>query len=234
MDQVNNRLGKRIRAIWEDPKFELFFKSFSKNTPRLIKKGSIIFNEGDELDKVYFIHKGFVKLYQLSPEGRETTIYLYGPGQILGVRALTSEDKCARHFAEAITDLSMITINRKDYFEAVNKNPEYLLDLLHVFIDRLNYTERKLEGFIITDVTSRIAYFLLDIANRFCEGKTKNFELPLTLTHQRIAEFVGSFRETVTLSLNKLKKEGVLKDYRGKITILDLKKLNKSAQSVKS
>lgn len=234
MDEADGKLGKRVRAIWEEPKFDLFFKHFSKNTPRFIKKGTVLFNEGDELDKVYFIYKGFVKLYRLSSEGRETTIYLYGPGHILGVRALTSEDICARHFAEAITDLEIITIKRDDYLEAVTKNPEYLLDLLYVFIDRLNYTERKLEGFIITDVTSRTAYFLLDVANRFCKGKTKNFELPLSLTHQRIAEFVGTFRETVTLALNKLQKAEVLKDDRGKITILNTIKLTKFVQSAKN
>lgn len=234
MDESDSKLGTRLQQIWQEPNFDLFFKFFSKNPKRLIKKGSIIFNEGDTLDKIYFINKGFVKLYRLSSEGRETTIYLYGPGHILGVRALTSEDECARHFAEAITELEIVTIARKDYFNAVTKNPEYILELLHVFIDRLNYTERKIEGFIITDVTSRIAYFLLDIAKRFCKGKTKNFELPLSLTHQRIAEFVGSFRETVTLSLNKLEKDGVLKDSRGKIIILDLNKLSKSAKSAKS
>jgi CRP/FNR family transcriptional regulator, cyclic AMP receptor protein len=224
----------RLSSLWQGGDFQDFFDQIDKRVHYSVKKGTVLFNEGEPLSKIFFIKKGFVKLYRLSSEGRETTIYLYGPGQILGVRALTTEDECARHFAEAITDLDLIIIYRQDYLEALKTNPEYLLDLLHVFIDRLNYTERKLEGFIITDVTSRVAYFLLDIAQRFCEGKVKNFQLPLPLTHQRIAEFVGSFRETVTLSLNKLQKEGVLIDERGKITILDLEKLKKCAQNTKS
>lgn len=234
MAESGNKLKKRLQNIWEKPQYDLFFKLFSKSTPKLVKKGTIVFNEGDKINKIYFISKGFIKLYRMSSEGRETIIYLGGPGQILGVKALISQDEKTKHFAEAITDLEIITISRKDYFKAVAENPEYILDLLHVFIERLNYAERKLEGFILTDVTSRIAYFLLDIANRFCPGKSKNFELPLSLTHQRIAEFVGAFRETVTISLNKLQKEAVLKDNRGRITILDIKKLNKFSQVVKS
>lgn len=230
----NGSLIERLNKIWQDANFNKFFQIFSKRPGINIKKGTILFNEGEPLHKIYFIKKGFVKLYRLSKEGRETTIYLYGPGQILGVRALTSEDECARHYAEGITDLEVSTMTRKEYFEALSQHPEYIVDLLHVFIDRLNYTERKLEGFIITDSTARVAYFLLDIARRFCNTSRKSFELPLTLTHQRIAEFVGSFRETVTLALNKLQKEGVLKDNRGKITILDLNKLTKSAQSTKN
>lgn len=225
MDKPSN-LEKRLQKIWEKPDFEIFAKKFSKKEPHLVKKGTVIFNEGDVLERLYFIHEGFVKLYRLSNEGRETTIYLYGPGNVLGIRALTSEDECARHFAEAITDLKINTIGRREYFEILKNQPEYLIDLLHIFINRLNYTEKKLEGFIITDTVARVAYFLTDLAQRFCNTRNSKVELPLPLTHQRIAEFVGSVRETVTVAVQKLEKENILKmENKGKIVILDFKKL---------
>ena len=222
---------KRLSALWQAGDFFAFFGKFNKRASYLVKKGTIIFNEGEPLDRVFFIEAGFVKLYRLSKEGRETTIYLYGPGQILGIRALTSEDECARHYAEAITDLKVMSIKRSEYFQILSEHPEYLVDLLHVFIDRLNYTERKLEGFIITDVVSRIAYFIYDLAVRFCDTEGKQIELPLQLTHQRIAEFVGSTRETVTVAMHKLEKDKILEDSRGKIIILDLNGLKKLVQS---
>lgn len=85
----------------------------------------------------------------------------------MGVRALTSEDECARHYAEAITDLEMTTIEREEYFEILSENPEYLVDLLHVFINRLNHTEKKLEGFILTDATAREAQDKADRMGNF-------------------------------------------------------------------
>lgn len=224
-----NQVYQRLLKIWDHPDFSKFFSEFVQKPSHLVKKGTVIFNHGDPLERLYFIKEGFVKLYRLSDQGRETTIYLYGPGSMLGVRALTSEDESARHFAEAITDLQINTITRREYFDIVSNHPEYLLDLLHIFIDRLNYTERKLEGFIITDTTARVAYFLYDCVIRFCKEED-DIELPLPLTHQRIAEFVGSFRETVTLSMNKLEKEGVLKFERGKVFILDLNKLKQYAK----
>lgn len=229
-----DNLNKRLLRIWEKPNFSSFFQKFVKKPSHLVKKGTVIFNEGDPLERLYFIEKGFVKLYRLSSEGRETIIYLHGPGNVLGVRALTSEDECARHFAEAITDLQINTLTRKEYFEIIEKNPEYLVDLLHIFINRLNYTEKKLEGFIITDTTARVAYFLADIVERFCKI-SNHIELPLPLTHQRIAEFVGSVRETVTLSIQRLEKEKVLKiENKGKIIILDFKKLKDYSQNKQS
>lgn len=224
---MNDKLRSRLINIWQRPDFVKFFSEFVKTPPHLVKKGTILFNEGDPLERLYFIKEGFVKLYRLSNEGRETTIYLYGPGSVLGVRALTSEDESAKHYAEALTDLEVASITRKEYFEILSENPEYLVDLLHIFISRLNYTEKKLEGFIITDTTARLAYFLSDCVQRFCKGRLPPIEIPLPLTHQRLAEFIGSLRETVSLSVAKLEKEGVLKIDRGKVTILDLKKLGK-------
>ena len=225
----NTKLAERLLKIWQVPDFTKFFEKFSKKGPILIKKGTVLFNEGQPLDNLHFIKEGFVKLYRMSDQGRESTIYLYGPGQILGVRALTSEDECAKHYAEAITDLKIITISRKDYLAAVSLNPQYLVDLLHIFIDRLNYTERRLEGFVLTDTITRVAFSLLDCAERFGVKKGQSVELPLELTHQRIAEFVGSFRETATLAMQGLEKEGVIKMARKKVTILDLNKLHQHA-----
>jgi len=203
---VDNKFSERLDNIWQSPNFNLFFKTYSKTSSHLVKKGTIIFNEGDPLERIYFIKYGFVKLYRLSDQGRETTIYLYGPGNILGIRALTSEDECARHYAEAITDLQMITLTKKEYLNILKEHPENIVDLLQVFINRLNYTERKLEGFIITDTTARVAYFLSDCAIRFGIKKNGKVELPLPLTHQRIAEFVGKLT---------WKEDGELKNRRG-------------------
>lgn len=227
-----NSLVKRLSNIWVAPDFYAFFNKYSKRTPIKIRARQTIFHEGDEPGKIYFIKSGFLKLYRMSPEGRSTIVYLYGPGSILAIRALTTQEKKFKHTAEAITDIEIVSIPEKDYFDAVSKNPEYLVDLLHVFIDRLNYTEKKLEGFILTDTTARVASFLSDVMERFGipasprgEKKNSKVELPLLLTHQTIAEFVGAFRETVTIAMNRLKKDGALEDHRGKITILNIKKL---------
>ena len=230
MQKTNNlNLKIRLEHIWELPDFASFFKKYAKRPSILVKRGRTVFYEGDEPGKIYFLKKGFVKLYRTSPEGRSTIIYLYGPGSILAVRALTSHDKRLRHTAEAMTNVEIVTVSENDYFELLTENPEFLVDLLHVFIERLNYTERKLEGFILTDTTARVANFFYDLIERFGTVKNNKCELPLILTHQTIADFVGAFRETVTVAVNRLKKEGVLTDERGKITIVNLKKLKEHA-----
>lgn len=229
MIKNNVNLQKRLTKIWESPDFSSFFEKFAKRPPLFIKKARTIFYEGDEPGKVYFIKRGFIKLYRTSEEGRSTIIYLYGPGSMLAIRALTTRDKRLKHTAEAITDVEVVILPEKDYLEALAENPEYLVDLLHLVIDRLSSTERKLEGFILTDTTARVAAFLYDLALRFGAKNDGTVIIPLQLTHQTIGEFVGAFRETVTIAMKKLKKARVLSDQRGKITILNLKKLKQLA-----
>lgn len=229
MNGVNKRVVERLENIWEKPDFASFFEKTIKKQPHNIKKGTILFNEGDQSGRLFFIKEGFVKMYRLSLDGKETTSYLYGPGTLLGVRALTSKDEAHKHTTEALTNLKIITISRKEYLYALSSNPEYLIDLLHIFISRLNYTERRVEGFITTNTTNRIANFLSDCARRFCKNdfyENKIITLPIKLTHQQIGEFVGALRETVTVSMNKLEKMGVIEDKKGKITIMDVKRLN--------
>ena len=225
MNSHNDVLRKRLDKIWERANFALFFQDIIHLPAKGMKKGAILFNEGDKLDKLYYIKEGYVKLYRLSKEGKESTIYLFGPGHILGIRALFAKDEKAKHTAQALTDLNAITISRKNFFDEITKYPEFLVDFMHLILNRLDYTERKLEGFVTTDATNRVANFLFDCALRFGEKKNGKVKLPLKLTHQQIAEFVGSFRETVTVALKRLEKVGIIKIEKGEITITDPIKL---------
>lgn len=225
--ESNMGLRKRLEKIWEVPNMDELLKNHAKRPPLKITKGQTIFYEGDQPERLFFITKGFVKLYHLSEEGKDSVIYLYGPGNILGIRALTSADKALKHNAEALTDVEIITVPHREFIDIATDNPEYLIDILHSFIQRLNYAERKLEGFITNDATTRLANFLSDAAIRFGQKKKEGISIPIPLTHQQIAEFVGSARETVTIALHKLAKEGIVKIARGKVDILNKRKLDK-------
>ncbi len=227
MDKVEEQqLRTRLSKISDSPDFTSFFAKFATRPPIRIKKGDTIFYEGDQPDRLYFIKSGYVKMSHLSEEGKDTIIYLYGPGHVMGIRALTSSDQCLKHNAYALTDVEIITLSRKDYLDIVCQYPEFLVDLLHIFIERLNYAENKLEGFILADANARVANFLANCAQRFGQKRDGKTTIPIPFTHQLISEFVGSLRETVTLAINRLKKEGIIQFEKGQITILDHEKLN--------
>ena len=225
MSDNKELLQERLGKIWEPPGLLEFFRTYTKKPPRKIKKGTVLFNPGDPLQGVYFIEEGFVKLYEMSEDGKETIIYLTGPGNLLSLRAIISKEQTAHQYTEAITDVTLYTMTMPELHAVLLEHPEHFVDMIHVLIDRLNHAERRVEGFIAGDVTSRVANFLYDAAIRFGQKKGDVISFPVALTHQRIAEFVGSYRETVTISLHRLEKEKLIKLSRGKIAILNLEKL---------
>lgn len=224
-----SKLQQRLDAAWETPDFNSFFKELIKRPVRKIKKGDTLFYQGDETNKLTYIKSGYVKLFQTAEDGREPVAYLYGPPTILGLRALTSKDHTYWHSSEALTDCEVISVPVEEYKNILVSHPEYIVDLLYLFIQRLNYTERRLYGFVAAETTARAAAFLYDCALRFGEKKGSEISIPVPLTHQVISEFVGAARESVTISLNKLEKEGVIAHTRGSITILSLSKLQNHA-----
>lgn len=230
MADKKSQLSKRLHSLYEGADFFSFFEKYAKKPARKYRKGTTLFYEGDPTDKIYFIKSGFIKLYRVSKKGRDAVIYLYGPGSILGLRALTAKDRILRHSADTLTECEINSITRDEYIEILSENPENIIDLMHMFIQRLNNAERKLEGFILTDTLARVANFLYDCAHRFGVKQENLIVLPLPLTHQRIADFVGTFRETATIAINKLEDEKIIKSEKGKITIYDMKKLEEKAQ----
>lgn len=232
---MNNSLvlRKRLEKIWDLPDFTALFHAKAKHPAHIVKKGTLLFNEGDPLGRLYFIKDGFVKLYRLTEEGRDGTTYLLGPGNIIGLRALLSEDESAKHNAEALTNVSIMTISSRDFFDAAAENPAFLVDLMHAYIERLDYTEQKLVGFMFTDATARVAHFLVNCAARFGKKNKAKIVLPVPLTHQLIADFVGAFRETVSVAINRLEKERVITIAKGIVIIQNIEKLKQYASGDK-
>ena len=226
MDGQKIKLQERLERIWDPADFTTLFSTPNSPPIQFAKKGTILFNTGDPLGRLYLIKEGYIKIYRLSEEGRETTSYLLGPGQLLGIRTLLSKDDRTMHTAEAITNLKVQTISRRECFERITNDPEILIELLQSFRDRLALTEKKFESFVYASTTPRVAIFLSDCAEKFGIKKGKGILIGLELTHQRIAEFVGAFRETVTLAIHRLEDEGIIQVERRKVTVLNLDRLN--------
>src|SRR5207253_1952436 len=114
MSDSSQTFADRLSQIWEPPNFFSLFAAMKRPAARM-KKGRILFSDGDMLERLHYIQEGFVKLYRTSEDGKETITYLYGPGYVVGLRALLSKDKIAKHNAEALTDLQVVSITHSEY-----------------------------------------------------------------------------------------------------------------------
>ncbi len=174
-----------------------------------IKKKNRVYTAGDKSDKIYMLKEGMVKLSRLSDDGRELTVELLEPGDIFGELSIAGEEE-RETSAEAIEDSMICAINRQEFEDFIGKNPGFSLAITRFIGFRLRRIESRLENLIFRDVRSRLQMLFSDLAAKYGQQSQEGLRIKLKLTHQDIANLIGSSRETVTLEINKLKKEGSL------------------------
>ncbi|MGZ3593681.1 MAG: Crp/Fnr family transcriptional regulator, partial [Syntrophales bacterium] len=124
------------------------------------KKGQTIFSEGDEGVGFYAIISGRVKIFKLSPEGKEQILHMMGVGEIFGeVPVFTGREYPA--YAEAHNNSSLLFFPRDLFIELVKKDPSLSLNMLALLSRRLRRFAALIEDLSLKEVPGRLAAYLL-------------------------------------------------------------------------
>lgn len=196
---------------------------YAKN--RKYKRGEVIYLPGDPNTTVYFLKKGRVKLVYLDERGRKFTVALCRPGQPFGELVFSDRREPYRFIAQALEDSELCLIPKDDLVRFAQEHPQLALRLTKWVGDQLRELQTKLEDLLFKDVPTRLTRLLERLAREEGQQTPEGIEIGLKLTHQEIAELIGSTRETTTLLLNQLRRAGVLQRRRGRLVITDLQKL---------
>jgi CRP/FNR family transcriptional regulator len=187
------------------------------------RRRETIFNAWDPGDRVFLLRNGRVKLYMLSDEGREITLAIMEPGDIFGETALVNP--AARQvFAEALDDATVAVMSLPDFEALMRDEPGVALRVMQAIGRQLIHTQRQVESLAFADVSTRLARFLLDQAANHAQALNggRQLRLPLALTHQEMANLLGTTRETLTATLNRFVDAGVIRvEGRGTLLIRD-------------
>lgn len=177
-----------------------------------VRKGKVFYRP-EEMGEVLFILKeGSVQLYRISPEGKKLVITSLGPSSLFGEMALLGQ-QMHNTFAEAITDCTICVMSRADLERLILQRPQVALRMLEITGRRLRDAESRLEDLAFKGIPARLSSLLLRLA-----GDSNQLS---GLTHQDLAEMVGTYRETATQVLNDLKSRNLIEIGRKRITILD-------------
>lgn len=200
---------------------------FNSKDLRQYGKGQVVIHEGDELDRVYYIQNGFVKMYNIREDGEVQLLTIYGPDEAFPLSILfDAEAKQSSYYFEAMSDVDLLFQNREALAAKVSDNN----NALHVYIEysRRNSKEltQRLEMLELKSAKQKVALVLPYLMEK-CGDDTKNgqCQLLLRLTHADIAEMVGITRETASIQIKELEKEKVLNQTRG-TWIINTKLLN--------
>lgn len=184
-------------------------KISSLSTEKQFPRGTRIFGEGEAADAVYILRRGMVKLSSLSDKGRETILHILKPDEVFGELLLSQQQ---RAFTAVTLEDSVVTIISKESFvELLSTVPAIALTFIRLLSKRLASVERDLAEFGHTWSYHRLARVLLQLAEDYGKEVPNGTLINVRLTHEDLANLIGTSRETVTTQLNRFTRMGLLK-----------------------
>jgi CRP/FNR family transcriptional regulator len=196
------------------------------------KKGRILFGVDDPSTKMYLIKTGAIKIYRYTEDGKEVMLHIHGPGELITISPLFKEmDHVA--YAESLVETDLHWIPLTNFKEYVKEDPEILMEIGNSLADNWDEVEEKVEAFVTHDSLGRLAFIILRLINKYGETKGGKTSLPFPLTHQELANLTGMFRETISISIQELKKAGIISINKHFVVVEDKEKLEECARSGK-
>jgi CRP-like cAMP-binding protein len=181
-------------------------------------KQELIYSAHEPGDTVYILKEGRVRLYRLAEDGRELTVAILDSGDVFGEDAV-ARPQARTTFAEALDDVVVCVMRRDDFLELLRRRPEAAEEVVRVLGERLERAQGQGERIAYRSVPARLASWLLEEAATHGEPAPDGVRIRHRLTHQQIASLLGTTRETLTTTLNRMIDEGLLAAGRQELII---------------
>ncbi|MFD2384703.1 Crp/Fnr family transcriptional regulator [Paenibacillus xanthanilyticus] len=182
---------------------------------RRFYKKTYIFHEGESKEAVYFIKEGLVKTFKTDENGHEQIMSFLKRGEMFPHTGLF-HNKPYPATAEALLDTVLLAIPVKSFESLLLEAPSMAIKIMNVMSDKIQELQGKVQELTGQDVQDRGHSFILKLAEYYGTVKGDEIHIPLPMTHQDIANVIGTTRETVTRLLNQLRKARILDaDRRG-------------------
>ncbi|MFY0483300.1 Crp/Fnr family transcriptional regulator [Flavobacterium sp. PLA-1-15] len=187
-----------------------------------IKKGDIIFEEGENVNGVFCVKDGVCKMTKLSQNGKDQIVKLVKKGELLGQRSMIS-DEPANLSAVALEDMKVCFIPKTEIMAFFNHNNNFSMNVMKTICGDLREADDIMVNMAQKTVKERLAHTLLYLEETF--GVNPDKSLKLQLSREEIAGMIGTATESCIRLLSELKKENAIELVGKKIIISDKNKL---------
>lgn len=177
----------------------------------------IVIGETDPIKAFYVVLTGRMKLYKSSPEGKEQTIQLLGPGDPFGLCTAFATDTFPAS-AMTIDESSVVLIPGALMETVAMQEPKLLLNIIQILSRRLKDSMALIESLALKEIPGRLASFLL---HSLSQSKAGADQLELAITQRELAKILGATPEALSRALRKLTDDGILQASGRTIRILD-------------
>jgi CRP-like cAMP-binding protein len=198
---------------------ELLAELAAKVSTVVLAQYDTLFLKGDLGERLYVVVSGLIRVGTISPEGREVTYCVLGPGELLGEIAVIDGGERSAD-ATAMEESLLLALERRDILSILGRHPAQALRLLKVLCQRVRSADELVQDLVFMSLPSRLAKHLLTLGQIMVAGQKKTGPTEIRLSQQELAEHLGISRESVNKVLSKWEEGGIVTLGRGRI-ILD-------------
>ncbi|HET6864042.1 MAG TPA: Crp/Fnr family transcriptional regulator [Candidatus Saccharimonadales bacterium] len=198
---------------------------FDKLPVRKLSRGQILIYEGDPVDNIYLLVKGYVKVSYLQQGENRRTIFVYAPGESFPLTSYLSGVGVTRYFYECMTDSEVKAMPQNQFQELIKGDLELGEKLISYTYTLNELFSERIETLTARSARHKIASVLAFLADRAGTPADDKICLNIPLTSQTLADMCNLTRETASLQIQRLKKDGVIKG--GRTLTVDSQKLQK-------
>jgi CRP-like cAMP-binding protein len=198
------------------------------------KKNEVMYST-EEKPEIMLVIKGHVKRYFILNNGSLGVQIVYGPQDMFSLTKMFElllgqniYDGPEVYYYQTMSDTEIFSLSADTFTEAVGQDPLLYKELLSEAGHHLKTCVHSIENISLGNSYARVAHQLLFYAREFGVETPKGITLGLPLTHQDIADILGTTRETVTMAIIRLRKEGIISDSR-QFKVLNVKALKQAA-----
>lgn len=191
--------------------------------PRRVRKGDFVFLEGDGGVSAFYLEAGEVRIFRVSPRGKEPNVFVRKPGEMFGLaEAITGKERKAN--AQAITPSRIHEIRKDDLERLLALHFPLAKRVMEVLSRRLRFLGEQVENLMVCDVSIRLLKLLVYLCYRQLVDRLSWGEpitVPVRLTQEQMASMTGSCQQTISETLKRLHQEGLIMVSRKGITLLN-------------
>ncbi|HCX90951.1 MAG: transcriptional regulator [Deltaproteobacteria bacterium CG12_big_fil_rev_8_21_14_0_65_43_10] len=192
------------------PLFQGLLKEYHEDLTTIVvdqifRRGQIIFSDGDEGNGFYVVISGRVKIFKVSPEGKEQILHFFGPGELFGEVPVFAGEHFPAH-AESIEESRIFFFPRDAFIDIIRENPSLSLSMLAVLSRRLRTFTMLIEDISLKEVPGRLSAYLIYLS----EHKDGTDDLILDISKGQLASLLGTIPETLSRILSRMAREKLI------------------------
>ena len=185
-----------------------------------VGRGEQIFSEGIDATAFFIVVSGKVKIYKLSPDGKEYTLHIHGPGDLVAEAAIF-DSMVYPASCLALEDTTLMRVSREGFLNLIRAHPELSLKMMSGYSKRLRQFVAKIEELSLKDIKSRLAGYLIE--NSSVENGVAVCHL--SYSKKELSSLLGTIPETLSRALAFLKQKKLIIEKDNTIIIPDPEKL---------